>query len=336
MNASSPSPNIPQHEGTVDFMVGDKTFQTWYMVVGDLRNNIRPLMTLHGGPGMSYYINMSHLTLWCMWVIPVVFYNQIAYRQYPESPQEFWTMDLYKDELDNLLTHLGIRDNFDLLGHSWGGVLASDYASTRPHPGLKHLILTGTFASTQLYQEGAAHWLEKLSSPYREIIKEYRANPSHHDKPVDPGIPKRRTRCFNADSEKYVEAMEVYDGLHICNLNPWPEELFISLKHSKGNGMSYSSCLHSGSDFSTAMSNSSTFLKDWDSTPHLKRIIASTLLISSPTDEMWKPSVRPFFSNIPKCKWVEFDGNKSTHLQQFEEPEKYFNILREFLTHTSE
>ncbi|THU80214.1 alpha/beta-hydrolase [Dendrothele bispora CBS 962.96] len=319
MDASSPSPGIPQHEGTVDFIVGDKMFQTWYIVVGDLRNNIRPLMTLHGGPGMSYVYMKSHERLYTDAEIPVVFYNQIAYRQYPESPQEFWTMDLYKDELDNLLTHLGIRDNFDLLGHSWGGVLASDYASTRPHPGLKHLILTGTFASTQLYQEGAAHWLEKLSSPYREIIKEYRANPSHHDKPVDPGIPKRRTRCFNADSEKYVEAMEVYDGLHICNLNPWPEELFISLKHSKGN-----------------VHPKATFLKDWDSTPHLKRIIASTLLISSPTDEMWKPSVRPFFSNIPKCKWVEFDGNKSTHLQQFEEPEKYFNILREFLTHTSE
>ncbi|EEB87993.1 hypothetical protein MPER_14430, partial [Moniliophthora perniciosa FA553] len=40
---------------------------------------------------------------------------------YPDSPAEFWTVDLYNDELDNLLKYLGIRENFDLLGHSWGG-----------------------------------------------------------------------------------------------------------------------------------------------------------------------------------------------------------------------
>ncbi|KIJ63965.1 hypothetical protein HYDPIDRAFT_76413, partial [Hydnomerulius pinastri MD-312] len=41
--------------------------------------------------------------------------------------ETFWTMDLFIDELLNPVNNLGIQDSFDLLGHSWGGMLAQEF-----------------------------------------------------------------------------------------------------------------------------------------------------------------------------------------------------------------
>jgi pimeloyl-ACP methyl ester carboxylesterase len=59
---------------------------------------------------------------------------------------EFWTVKLFLAELDNLLTHLGIQGDYDLFGHSWGGMLGSEHAVLHPK-GLKKLILADAPAS---------------------------------------------------------------------------------------------------------------------------------------------------------------------------------------------
>lgn len=61
-------------------------------------------------------------------------------------------------------------------------------------------------------------------------------------------------------------------------------------------------------------------LKEWDITGIVDRIACPTLLISAPLDEIQEPAVLPFFLKIPRVKWVELQN--STHLAQFEEPEK--------------
>jgi pimeloyl-ACP methyl ester carboxylesterase len=56
--------------------------------------------------------------------IPVIFYDQIgngASSHVQNAPPEFWAPELFMDQLDSLLGSLGIADNFDLLGNSWGG-----------------------------------------------------------------------------------------------------------------------------------------------------------------------------------------------------------------------
>jgi pimeloyl-ACP methyl ester carboxylesterase len=54
----------------------------------------------------------------------VILYDQIgngASSHRPDAPKEFWVPELFMDELDNLTKALGIYDDFDLLGQSWGG-----------------------------------------------------------------------------------------------------------------------------------------------------------------------------------------------------------------------
>ncbi|ESK95474.1 proline-specific peptidase [Moniliophthora roreri MCA 2997] len=286
--------DVPTTTGTVDFVVGDRTFQTWYLIVGDLKkSDRRPLVTLHGGPGMNFVYMKPHIQLYKDANMPIVFYNQIGLRQYPDSPPEFWTVDLFNDELDNLLTHLGIRDDFDLIGHSWGGVFGSDYAARRMHPGLKHLVLANTFSSAKLYCDGTDYWKDQLPDKVKEILK----NPEAYSK------------------EEYERADRLYDSLHICKLDPWPADLMTSLAHARGN---------SHPEFRMRKR-----LKDWSVIDALHNVTCPTLLVSSPDDEMWEPCVRPFFTNIPKCKWIDMDT--ATHLPMYEDPKRYFSILKEFL-----
>jgi hypothetical protein len=77
---------------------------------------------------------------------PVIFYDQLGNGEsshIPDATQSFWTVELFMNELDNLVSHLGIEQDFILLGQSWGGVKFSSYC---------HLprLLTITDASIQV------------------------------------------------------------------------------------------------------------------------------------------------------------------------------------------
>lgn len=54
----------------------------------------------------------------------MILYDQIgggSSSHIPDAPPEFWVPELFMDELDNLTKALGVQDDFDILGQSWGG-----------------------------------------------------------------------------------------------------------------------------------------------------------------------------------------------------------------------
>lgn len=61
------------------------------------------------------------------------------------------------DELRNLVEYLGIGE-YDL-GHSWGGMVAAQYAATfrSRSKGLKHLILADSLARVGDWVEGSMY-----------------------------------------------------------------------------------------------------------------------------------------------------------------------------------
>jgi L-proline amide hydrolase len=62
----------------------------------------------------------------------------------------FWTVNLFMAELDNLLKFLDIEDDYDFLGHSWGTVLGCEYIISRQPKGMKHYVITDGFSSRKL------------------------------------------------------------------------------------------------------------------------------------------------------------------------------------------
>jgi len=163
---------------------------------------------VHGGPGLShdYLLPLKDLSP----TRPVIFYDQIgSARSTPltTKPDSFFSIDLFLAELNNLLTTLGISDNYDLIGHSWGGVLGSELAVTKP-PGLKKLILTDSLASANL-------WAEAQSQQLAEFPKD-----------VQEGL-----MVGFSDVPKYRAAMGVFFAVHGCTVKPWPRELNASFDY---------------------------------------------------------------------------------------------------------
>ncbi|KAJ6488417.1 proline-specific peptidase [Mycena vulgaris] len=154
-----PAPTLKVVEGEVEFVVpvASKPCKTWYKVIGDLRGGARPFVALHGGPGVSHAYLLVLCDLTENYGIPPVVYDQIGtgystHLQEKMNDTKFWAEGLYLDELDNLLRYLGIQNDYNILGHSWGGMFGARHATQRP-PGLKYLVLASASASMALWIE---------------------------------------------------------------------------------------------------------------------------------------------------------------------------------------
>lgn len=115
-------------------------------------------------------------------------------------------MSLFITELQNVLDALEILDSgvgFNLLGHSWGGLIALEYAADHPN-NLKHLVLSNTFASTRLWVESLNKLLDQFPTDYSNAVRELE-------------------REGKVATKEYQEFMPQFLGQHLCRLNPLPQ-----------------------------------------------------------------------------------------------------------------
>jgi proline-specific peptidase len=215
---------MSESTGKIDFRVGSETYQTWFRVFGDINSGIRPLVVLHGGPGLSHHYVLPFKEFHTRFNIPVIFYDQIGIGEssHPKDvPKEFWTLDLFMDELDNVLEHLGIRADFDLAGHSWGGMLAAHYASHRHPPGLRRLVLASAAPSMALWVKSTRQLLKQLPTELRETIEKHE-------------------REGTTEDPEYQAGMNVFYAKHVCKITPWPDELGTSFAAMQADPTVYS------------------------------------------------------------------------------------------------
>jgi len=286
-------------EGTVTFKEEGETHQTWYKVVGDLTTRSRtPLVVLHGGPGVSHdsLIPLSDLSESAN--IPVIFYDQVGNGRSThlrDKPASFWTIHLFIDELVNLLTYFEIDDDFDLIGHSWGGMLATEFEVQRQPAGLKHLILTNSLASMSLWVKSNAQLLQAFPKEVQEGVM------------GGPG-----------DMKKYREALGQFRAVHACTIKPQPKEIPDTLENFFRNPT-----------VNMAMMGPGGVLSNWTIIDRLHLVRVPTLVINGRADIAQDFVCGPFFWNIQKAKWVTFE--LSSHFPLWEERERYMKLTGEFL-----
>ncbi|KNZ75480.1 L-amino acid amidase [Termitomyces sp. J132] len=248
-----------------------------------------------------------HADLFASHGIPVILYDQIGGGEsshYRDAPKEFWTVELFMDELENLLNHFGISGDYDLVGHSWGGMLAANFAAARQPVGLKHLVVADTPASMALWEQSTASLVEQLPQDVQDVIKKHET-------------------AGTTDTPEYQEAMLVFYKKHVCRLETWPDALNASFAAMEADPTVYHT-MQGPSEFTITGT-----LKTWNIIDILPNIKVSTLIINSVYDEAQDICMLPFFNNIPKVKWVQFAN--SSHVPLFEEPERYKKVVGDFL-----
>ena len=162
----------PVHEGVADFL----GWQTWYRITGNFSADSIPLLVVHGGPGAAHNYLLRYADL-ADRGRAVIHYDQLGIGRSThlrDKGADFWRVDLFLDELDNLLRHLKIQDSYHLLGQSWGGMLAAEHTVLRP-PGLRSLVISNSPASIQLWLQEANKLRAKLPPEVQATLLKHEA-----------------------------------------------------------------------------------------------------------------------------------------------------------------
>ncbi|KAF4588509.1 hypothetical protein EYR40_010061 [Pleurotus pulmonarius] len=296
-----------EKSGYAPFCVGPQIYQTWYKVVGELGVGGRPIVCLHGGGGLTHHYMSPYAELNSRLGIPVVFYDQLgsgASTHLPlDAPRDLWKPETWVDELSNLLKHLGISGDFDLLGHSWGGMISALFAATRAPLGLKNLIVSNSFPSFPLFAIGT------------EVIMDL--NPDIGE------IARKHAEAGNFTSPEYRAAIQALHARYFCRIDPLPQDLLTSFLSVDEDPTVFSVLI------GPSIYHMSGVLKDWSIINELHKITCPVLVISSPYDVAQPKAILPWFQEVRQVKWVEMQN--STHTPMYEEPERYFDVLVAFL-----
>lgn len=278
--------------------------RTWYRVTGTLDADRPPVVVVHGGPGSThdYLLRLAALAQdgW-----PVVHYDQLgngASSHLPDAGEDFWTVELFRAELDNLLRHLGIQDRYVLVGHSWGGLLSAAHAGDRPE-GLRGLVIADSPASYPL-------WRQEM-----EVLRA--ALPRGVDR-----ILRAHEEAGTTDSPLYAGAVRVFNDRHVCRV-PWPPEYLATVMEIANDPTVYRA-MNGPSEFHVVGT-----LRDWSVEDVLPDIAVPTLVLSGRHDEATEVTVRPFQERIPEVRWEVLE--ESSHMPHLEEPERFHSLLVEFL-----
>jgi proline iminopeptidase len=272
-------------------------FKLFYMIFG---SGSDVLLCLHGGPGGTHY---SLLPLGKLGddKIKVVLYDQLGCCN-SEKPKDIgiFTIKHYVEEVEGIRQALNLG-KINLMGHSWGGMLALEYA-LKYQQNLKKLILTGSLASVPEYCTETARLKTLLPTDVQETLDKY----------------ETLWAFWHPD---YQKAVDVWNRNFLCRLPQLPEDLTRSRNHLSA-PVYYTMW---GPNEFTALGK----LRDWDITARLSEIDVPTLVACGRYDEVTPQIAERIHDRIRGSKLVILEN--SAHAVMWEEEQKYLTAVREFV-----
>jgi len=296
----------PEAASTFSWTRDGRELTTWYRLVGESNAaDLPPIILCHGGPGFGhdYLAPAADMLAAAGWTC--VLYDQVGCgnsQHLPGAPIDFWSVQLFKDELTGLVEHLGMSEDYIVLGQSWGGMLAMEHALTQP-PGLRAIAVCDSPASIPLWVAEADRLRADLPPEVESTLRAHEAAGTTADL-------------------AYTAAVRVFYDRHVCRI-PWPEALLRSSAQEEADPTVYHT-MNGPSEF-----HITGVIKDWDITQDLHRILVPTLLVSGHHDEATPTVVGQIHERIAGSQWVVLEH--SSHLPHLEEPAGFRDHVVAFL-----
>ncbi len=282
-------------------------FKVWTKRVGN--NPKIKVLLLHGGPGLTHELYECFDGYFPNESIEYIYYDQLG-SYYSDQPKDssLWTNERFVEEVEQVRIALGLdSSNFYLLGQSWGGILAMEYA-LKYQKNLKGLIISNMMASAPEYNKYAEEVLGPQLPP--EVFSQIKTFEKNKD----------------YTNPKYTELLfKYYYTEHILRkpLNEWPEAINRCFKHINPNVYVY---MQGPSEFGITGNAS---LKNWDIKSKLKTLTIPTLSIGAKYDTMDPKHMEWIAKEVQNGRFL-FCANGS-HLSQYDDQKTYFNGLIQFL-----
>ena len=283
------------------------TFKVWTKRVGN--NPTKKVLLLHGGPGMTHELYECADGYFPQQEIEYIYYDQLG-SYYSDKPDdlELWSTERFVEEVEQVRKALNLNsDNFYLLGQSWGGILAMEYA-LKYQNNLKGLVISNMMSSIPEYNAYAQEVLGPQLDP--EVYKEIKALEDAED----------------FENPRYGELLfEHYYTEHVLRLPPdqWPEAVLRSLNHA--NNQVY---VHMQGYSEFGITGDAT-LKEWDIKDRLKELSVPTLVIGAKHDTMDPDHMEWMSKEVQNGRYL-FCPNGS-HLSQYDDQKNYFGGVINFI-----
>lgn len=281
------------------------TFRVWTKRTGN--NPTIKVLLLHGGPGATHEYFEAFDSYFPGQGIEYYYYDQLgsAYSDQPDDP-DLWEIPRFVDEVEQVRTALGLNaDNFYLLGHSWGGILAIEYALAHPDA-LKGLIVSNMMSSIPAYNEYANDVL--MPAMDQDVLAEVKAL----EAAADYGNPRYLGLLMEHHYVEHVLRMPLED---------WPDP--VNRAFARINNDIYIP-LQGPSEL-----GASGKLVDWDRSADLSRITVPTLVIGAQHDTMDPEHMEWMAGEFPDGRYLLCpDGS---HMAMYDDQETYMNGVIAFL-----
>lgn len=281
------------------------TFKVWTKRVG---NNPRiKVLLLHGGPGATHEYFEAFDSYFPGEGVEYYYYDQLG-SAYSEQPKDgsLWELDRFVDEVEQVRQALKLdKDNFYLLGHSWGGLLAIEYA-LKHQQHLKGLVISNMMASIPEYVRYAESTL--MPAMDQQALKEILKLEAKKD----------------YDNPRYMELLIPHYYVHHILRMPadqWPDP--VKRGFDKTNREVYVP-MQGPSEMS-----SSGKLEKWDRVADLGKITVPTLTIGGQHDTMDPKHMEKMASLMPKGRYLHCP--QGSHMSMYDDQKTYFQGLIRFL-----
>jgi len=280
-------------------------FRVWTKRVG---NNPRiKVLLLHGGPGMTHEYLEAFDSFLPRAGIEYYYYDQLgsAYSDKPDDPS-LWELPRFVEEVEQVRKALKLdKSNFYLLGHSWGGMLALEYA-LKYQQNLKALIISNMVPSIPAYSRYA-----------KDVLM-----PAMDQKALADIKTLEAAKKF--DDPRYEELlMNNFYVYHILRMpaDQWPDPVLRAF--NKLNKKVYVP-MQGPSELGT-----SGKLVRWDRSADLGRITVPTLAVGARYDTMEPAQMEKIARGVKKGGYL-YCSNGS-HLAMYDDQQAYMSGVIQFI-----
>ncbi|PKD44045.1 proline iminopeptidase-family hydrolase [Rhodohalobacter barkolensis] len=287
-------------------------FNVWTKRVGN-NPRIRVLL-LHGGPGATHELYECFDGYFPYEGIEYIYYDQLgSYYSDQPSGNELWTIERFVDEVEQVRKTLGLnRDNFFLMGQSWGGILAMEYAFAHQE-NLKGLIISNMMSDVKAYNKYA-----------KEVL-----GPQMPKEVLDEVLEMEENEDF--ENPRYEELlMKHHYTEHVLRmpLEKWPNSITRTFDHLNPEVYVY---MQGPSEFGII---EKATLNDWDRSGDLDKIKVPTLTIGGAYDTMDPKHMEWMAGEMQKGRYLHCPNG--SHLSQYDDQKTYIEGVVKFLKDVDE
>ena len=280
-------------------------FRVWTKRVGN--NPKIKVLLLHGGPGATHEYYEAFDSYLPKEGIEFYYYDQLG-SAYSDQPKDdsLWDLPRFVEEVEQVRTALGLtRDNFYLLGHSWGGMLAMEYA-LKYQQNLKGLVISNMMASIPEY----VHYAETTLMPAmdQKALAEI--------KKIEAAKDYKNPRYMQLLIPNFYEQ-------HILRMPAaqWPDPVNRAFGHINE---SIYVLMQGPSEMSA-----SGRLEKWDRTADLSNIAVPTLVVGAGYDTMDPKHMEMIAKTVKKGRYLYCPNG--SHMAMYDDQKAYFSGLVQYI-----